>query len=163
VALHLARQAIETGREDPDALWMAAFTLSHLAGEHAVAAGVLGRALALNPNSALAWGTSGWVSSYQSQPGPAIEAFQRAMRLSPLDPLGWTFSGGLAHAHAVAGRYEAAMEWIDPFRLINCSRPRCRGVATRGGHSRRRHITRPAIASPAGPLRSSPHRLPHFR
>lgn len=50
VALHLARQAIETGREDPDALWMAAFTLSHLAGEHAVAAGVLGRALALNPN-----------------------------------------------------------------------------------------------------------------
>ena len=35
------------------------------------------------------------------------------MRLSPLDPLGYTFAGGLALAHLAAGRYEEAAEWAD--------------------------------------------------
>src|SRR5262245_8780828 len=35
------------------------------------------------------------------------------MRLSPLDPLGWHFTGGLAFAHSAAGRYEEAIEWAD--------------------------------------------------
>jgi len=67
----------------------------------------------LNPNSAQAWSASGWVSSWRNQPDPAIEAFQRAMRLRPLDPLGYMFSGGLAFAHFVARRYEKAVEWAD--------------------------------------------------
>jgi adenylate cyclase len=44
---------------------------------------------------------------------PAIEAFQRAMRLSPLDPLGFFFTAGIAAAHLGAGRYEEAIEWAD--------------------------------------------------
>ena len=35
------------------------------------------------------------------------------MRLSPLDPLGYLFSCGLAFAHTIAGEYEEAMEWAD--------------------------------------------------
>jgi hypothetical protein len=35
------------------------------------------------------------------------------MRLSPLDPLGHIFTGGLAVAHVIAGRYEEAIEWAD--------------------------------------------------
>ena len=35
------------------------------------------------------------MSCYQNQPGPAIEAFQRARRLSPFDPFGWAFSAGV--------------------------------------------------------------------
>ena len=51
-AVLLARQAIEGGKDDPDTLWMAAFTLSHCAAEHATAASVIDRALILNPSSA---------------------------------------------------------------------------------------------------------------
>jgi hypothetical protein len=50
--VRLARQAIEEGKDDPDVLWMAGFTLSVMAGEHATAETVINRSLALNPNSA---------------------------------------------------------------------------------------------------------------
>ena len=50
---------------------------------------------------------------YLDQPDPAIASFQRAMRLSPLDPRGYRFTDGLALAHLSAGRYERAMELVD--------------------------------------------------
>jgi adenylate cyclase len=109
--VRLARQAIETGKDDSDALWMGAHSLSVFAVEHATAASVIERALTLNPNSAHAWMVSGWVSCYRNQPGPAIRALQRAIRLSPLDPLGWGFTAGLGYAHLILGRYEEALEW----------------------------------------------------
>src|SRR5262249_23024992 len=63
-----ARQAIALGRENPEALWMSAHTLAVFAGEHATAASMIERALALNPNSANAWMVSGWLSCYRNQP-----------------------------------------------------------------------------------------------
>jgi adenylate cyclase len=81
--------------------------------EHAQAASIIDRALALNPNSAHAWLAKGWIASHQNQPCPAIEAFEHAIRLSPLDPLGSYFSGGLALANLAAGRYEKASDWAD--------------------------------------------------
>jgi adenylate cyclase len=42
-----------------------------------------------------------------------MEAFERAMRLSPLDPQIHLFTCGMAFAHIAAGRYEDAMEWVD--------------------------------------------------
>src|SRR5216683_501724 len=82
--IRIARQAIEAGRDEPDALSMAGSTISFLAGEHSTAVGAADRALALNPNSALAWSVRGWVLGWQNQPDSAIEAHQQAIRLSPL-------------------------------------------------------------------------------
>jgi adenylate cyclase len=112
-SLRLARHAIAAGKDDPDALWMAAFVLIIFAGEHAIAASAINRALTLNPNSAHAWHSRGFVLAFLNQPGPAIEALERAMRLSPLDPLGPGFKSTLAFAHSIAGRYEEAVEWAD--------------------------------------------------
>ena len=112
-AVALARQALEAGKDDPDTLWMAAHTLAMFAGEHAVAAAAIDRALVLNPNSARAWMARGYASMNLDQPGPAIEALERAMRLSPLDSLRRTFTTGRAHAHLTAGRYEEALEWAE--------------------------------------------------
>jgi len=109
----LARQAIETGRQDPDALWMGGWAITILAGEHATGLGAIERALELNPNCALAWSFCGWLQSMLQRPDLAIEALQRAMRLSPLDPQRWIFEGGFAHAHLLAGRYEEAVQWAD--------------------------------------------------
>jgi tetratricopeptide (TPR) repeat protein len=69
--------------------------------------------LTLNPNSAHAWMTSGRVACFRNQPDEAIEAFQRAMRLSPLDPQTYQFAGGVAWAHLLAGRNTEAVEWAN--------------------------------------------------
>jgi len=112
-AVRLARQAIEAGKDDPDVLWMAGNSLSFFAGEHAIGARAIDRALTLNPNSAHAWVARGLVSYRLNRPDQAIEAFKRAMRLSPLDPVAYLMTGGLALAHVIAGRYEEAIEWAD--------------------------------------------------
>jgi adenylate cyclase len=112
-ALRLARRAIEADKDDPEALCMAGNVISFLGGDHATAASVIERGLVLNPNFALGWFAKGVVSYRENRPDRAMEAFQRAMRLSPLDPLGYRFSAGLAVAHLIAGRYQEAIEWAD--------------------------------------------------
>jgi adenylate cyclase len=112
-AVALAKEALETGKDDPDTLSMAAFTLSFFGGEHDVAATAIDRALALNPNSAQAWMMCGLVRCYRGQPDPAIEAHLQAMRLSPLDRLGHLFTAGIALAHLIAGRYEESADWAE--------------------------------------------------
>jgi adenylate cyclase len=111
--VRLARQALETGRDDPDTVSWAAITLLVFAGEAAMAESVIDRVLTLNPNSATAWMVSGWIRAFRNQPAAAIDAFDRALRLSPFDPLGYVVAGGLALAHLAARRLEQAVEWAD--------------------------------------------------
>jgi hypothetical protein len=56
-----------------------------------------------SPNSAHAWMTSGRVSCFRNQPDGAIEAFRRAMGLSPLDPLIYQFTAGVEHSSCRMG------------------------------------------------------------
>jgi tetratricopeptide (TPR) repeat protein len=82
-SVRLARQAIQWGKDDPDALWMAGASLSAFAGEDALGASIIERALTLNPNSAHAWDAKGWVAYRQNQLDAAVDAFKRAIRLVP--------------------------------------------------------------------------------
>jgi tetratricopeptide (TPR) repeat protein len=111
--VRLARQALETGREDPDTVSWAAITLLVFAGEAAMAESVIDRVVTRNPNSATAWMASGSIRAFRNQPKAAIDAFGRALRLSPFDPLGHLVAGGLALAHLAARRLEQAIEWAD--------------------------------------------------
>jgi len=112
-SIRLARHAIHLGQEDPEALWMAAISLSVFSAEHGVAASAVERALILNPNSAQAWNACGFIQLYQNKPHAAIEAFARAIRLSPLDPVTGYFHAGLAQSNLSLGRYEDALECAD--------------------------------------------------
>jgi adenylate cyclase len=113
-AVRLARRAIEIGRDDPDTLKNAAAALYYLGGDNAAASAAIDRALALNPYSARAWGLRGWIDVWLGQPEAALEACEKSMRLSPLDPLGFNdCMGAIAFAHALAGRYDAAVDWAD--------------------------------------------------
>jgi tetratricopeptide (TPR) repeat protein len=87
--------------------------LSTFAGETANAANAVDRALALNPNSAYAWMAKGYLLAFGNAGDKGIEAFRRAIRQSPFDPLRFRFTGGLAIAHMMAGQYSEAMEWAD--------------------------------------------------
>jgi adenylate cyclase len=112
--VRLAEIAIVAGKDDPDVLWMAGWTLSVFGGDPATGANVVARALAINPNSAHAWLASGFASLRQNHWDEAIAAFERAIRLIPRDPWGArAFPFGLAAAHQAAGRYEEAIKWAD--------------------------------------------------
>jgi TolB-like protein len=112
-AVRLARQALEAERDDAETVARAAFTLFYFAGETAMAMVGLDRALALNPNVATAWGARATIHALRNQPAPAIEASDRALRLSPFDPLGFYFVVVPAIAHLLAGRFDQAIEWAD--------------------------------------------------
>jgi adenylate cyclase len=66
-ACHLARQALEAERDDANTIGLAAWPLFVLAGEAAIAAAALDRALALNPNAALAWLARGNIHALRNQ------------------------------------------------------------------------------------------------
>jgi adenylate cyclase len=112
-ACRLARQALEAERDDADTISLAAWTLFQLAGEAAMAAAALDRALALNPNAARAWLVRGSIRAHRNEPEAAIEAIQRARRLSPFDPYSFFYDSNIAVAHFAARRFEQTIEWAD--------------------------------------------------
>lgn len=110
---HFARRAAELGPDDAVALTMAGRTLVYVVGDLDTGAAYIDRALLLNPNLGIAWSASGWLRSRLGRPEEAIEHLERAMRLSPLDPLMMNMQAGIAFAHFFAGRYDEASTLAD--------------------------------------------------
>lgn len=109
----LARRAVELGRDDAVVLARAGHALAHLAGEFASGIALLDRALFLNPNLAPGWFLGGFLRVWHGEPEGAIEYFEHAMRLSPVDPELYRMQAGIAMAHLFAGRFETASLWAD--------------------------------------------------
>ena len=84
---YLARRAAVVGKDDAVALCFGGLALAYVTKDCEGGIALIDRALALNPNLAAAWIASGWVRSFLGETDMAIEHIQRAMRLSPLDPL----------------------------------------------------------------------------
>jgi adenylate cyclase len=67
------------------------------------------RAVALNPNSHLAWSSRGWVYKIAGFPEEGVRSLERAMRMSPVDPrLYFTFAG-MGYAFIELGRFDEAI------------------------------------------------------
>ena len=103
-------EAARNGRGDSEALWMAGLALVHLAGEHDFSQALIERSLSLNPNSANAWTASCFIHSYLGSTDTAIDHFQKAQRLNPLDLSQHLHWNAIAWAYLGAGRYEEAAE-----------------------------------------------------
>jgi TolB-like protein len=111
--VRMARLAAEIGKDDPEALWMAAVTLSFVGGELEDGLALLDRSLALNPNSANGLMASGLVRAHYGDTEAAIAHLKRSRQLSPLDPISYGTCLGFAVAHFMAGRCEEALAWSD--------------------------------------------------
>ncbi len=109
--LRLSHKAIELGKDDAVALCGGGFGLAFLGGELDAGLALTDRALALNPNLAIAWMSSGWIRSYIGEPETAIKHLAHGMRLSPLDPQRFQFYMATVLAMRCAGRYDEAAEW----------------------------------------------------
>jgi len=111
-AVWLARRAVELGKDDAVALSRGGHALANF-DDLDSALVFVDRALWLNPNLAAAWLLSGWVRVFRGEPDTAIERFERAMRLSPLDPILCSMQNGIGFVHFLAGRYDEACLWTE--------------------------------------------------
>jgi adenylate cyclase len=108
--LRLAKLAGDMSSDDP--IVLTALCAAHsVVGNLDIASALIEKAVALDPNSALAWNRSGWVNAYLDRPEVAIEHFDRALRLSPFDPMNFNCYFGIRNAHFAAGRYEESLTW----------------------------------------------------
>ncbi len=108
-ALKLADRAANQSTDDP--LILAVLGAVHtFARNYGVARVMLERAIALDPNAAWALSRLGWLDVYADRPDEAKVHFERAMRLSPLDPINFNNLVGLASARQVAGDDAGAAE-----------------------------------------------------
>jgi TolB-like protein/Tfp pilus assembly protein PilF len=88
---------------------------------YAEALGELEAALELNPNLAVVHCGLGDSLAYDGRLQEAIPHFQRAINLSPHDPLRWAFYAYGALAHLFARQFEQAEEWARrATRIPNC-------------------------------------------
>ena len=111
--VRVSRLAVSLGKDDALALSQAAQALAYVAGEIDEGTTLVERAIALNPNLAMAWNFGGWIKIFRGEPEQAIERFGRAIRLNPLDPLVFLPQLGTACGHLFSDNNEEAAVWAD--------------------------------------------------
>ena len=127
--LRLAEEALADHHDDPGTLTYAGHSLSYLGLRHDEGLRAIDRALALNPNSTRTLLSAGYVRAMIGDVIIAIEHFQRALRLNPLDPQMGSILSGLGWAYLSAGKYEDALSvglkslqespgWMGSHRLV---------------------------------------------
>jgi adenylate cyclase len=107
-ALQHARTAIAVGGDDAAALATAGFVIAVIEYDYETATVAFDRSFALSSSSALALGFSSIVRAWKGDDATAVDHAERAIRLSPFDPLLYLPYVGLAYAHFAAGRFEEA-------------------------------------------------------
>jgi adenylate cyclase len=110
-ATRYAEQALELDGTDPLALTVSGLVAAYLHKDLGTAMARYDRALAINPSASSAWVWSTSACSWLGDGGEAVKRSQRAIELSPFDPLMYTFTSIAGTAHAVAGQYDKAIEF----------------------------------------------------
>jgi adenylate cyclase len=150
-ALLVSQRAIELDREDPFALAVAGHILSFFGRNPEDALDLFDEALALNQNSAFAWGLSALTLAYLGRPDEALERLQNVWRLNPFDPLNFYFWIVAGIAEFVAGRYSEAIGWLRKSRrasprFIACLRMLAASLAISGDEAGARAIVQELLA-----------------
>jgi TolB-like protein/DNA-binding SARP family transcriptional activator len=107
---YFARAAIECNSMEPMALAVHGHVASYLYKDFDLAFRRFETALRINANAAPAWLWSAAAHAWMGNGSRAIEEVNKAMALSPYDPLMYAYSGNAAMAYLVDGQYERAIE-----------------------------------------------------
>jgi adenylate cyclase len=108
-AVRLLHLALSLDDGDPDTLALAAVVSAWLVGDSESEIEMADRAVVLNPNSFDVWHGRGWVYKIAGLPEEAIRSFERAMRVSPVDPRLHRSIVGMAMAFIELGRFDEAI------------------------------------------------------
>lgn len=109
-AYELAKRAVTLDDRNEYAHWILGF-VELWRRNHDAAIAELERAVGLNPNCSLAYGTLGTVLSYSGASDESIRNNEIAIRSNPKDISIFFRFSGIAMAHFVAGRYTEAAQW----------------------------------------------------
>jgi class 3 adenylate cyclase/tetratricopeptide (TPR) repeat protein len=110
-AQRLSLLALDHNPADPLALAVYGHTLSFLFAEYDRALESFDRAVTFSPSSAIAWGLSSPTHYYIGEVEQAIQRAERALALSPLDPLSFFFQTSLTISHYLSGNFEESIRW----------------------------------------------------
>ena len=108
-AVRLLRLALSIDDGDPDTIAMAAIISAYMVGDCEREIEMANRAVALNPNSFMAWSSRGHVFRIAGLPEEAIRSFERAIRTSPVDPRLHLMFVGMGMAFIELRRFDEAI------------------------------------------------------
>jgi adenylate cyclase len=108
-AVRLLRLALSDDDDDPEKLAWASLISAYMVGDSEGAIEMADRAVALNPNLYWAWSCRGHVYRIAGLPEEALRSFERAIRMSPIDPLLHRAFVGMGYAFIELGRLDEAI------------------------------------------------------
>jgi len=108
-AVRLHRLALSIDDNDPEILAMACLISAFMIGDRENEMEMADRAVALNPNSSNAWNSRGWVYKMAGLQEEAVRSLERAIRMSPIDPLLHRALVGIALAFIELRRFDEAI------------------------------------------------------
>jgi adenylate cyclase len=146
-AVRLARLALSIDDGDPDTLSRASVISAFMVGDSEAEIEMADRAVALNPNSWRTWNNRGWVYRVAGLPEEAIRSFERAVRMSPVDPMLHMTFLGIGYALIELRRFDESIVVLKKALRQNPSfMPACRGLASALAHLGRDAEAREAAA-----------------
>ena len=120
-AVRLSRLALSIDDGDPDTLAVGSVITAFMVGDCESAIEMADRAIALNPNSYTAWNMRGWVYRNAGLPEEAVGSFERAIRMSPIDPRLHQSLVGMGMAFVELRRFEEAVSTVKKALRQNAS------------------------------------------
>ena len=108
-AVRLLRLASSIDDGDPQTLATTAMVSAFMIGDYESSIEMVDQAVALNPNSYWVWLDRGWVYHTAGMPEEAVRSFERAMRMSPIDPMLDRLSVGMGMALIELRRFDEAI------------------------------------------------------
>jgi TolB-like protein len=108
--IHHARLVLEMDTDDATSLAFCGLVVGFLESDFGVACSAIEKALALNSNSAQAFGLGAAVYSLVGNFDKVIDYAQRSIRLSPFDPLRYVALNALSRAYFLSGHYDDAID-----------------------------------------------------
>ncbi len=109
-AIHHAHAAVALGNDDATSIATAAFVIALDEHDTTTALKLFDRALELSNSNVFALSCSAITLAWMGKTELAIERAQRALRLSPFDPLNWLSNHALAIAYFYTQRYGDAAD-----------------------------------------------------
>jgi adenylate cyclase len=110
-ALNSIQTALSIAENNEHSNWGLGIALGFLDEKYDQAEAALKRAIEINPNFSLAYGTYGTVLAYAGRAEESIEKTQYAIRLNPRDPSIFFRFSGLSIAYFILSDFEQSLKW----------------------------------------------------
>ncbi len=107
--MRLSQLVLSIDENDSETLASVGWAKAYVTGDFGAAMEMVDRAVSLNSNSSIAWTYRGMTCFFVGHPEDAIQSLERAIRLSPLDPMLYSLQAFMAFAFINLHRFDEAV------------------------------------------------------